>query len=44
MAWTYDMPNDADLLDWLLQLDVSDATRKAILVDNPIALYGFDPV
>ena len=44
MAFSYPVPNDADLLDWLLQIDVSDATRKAILVDNPIALYGFDPV
>jgi D-galactarolactone isomerase len=44
MAWTYPMPNDADLLDWLLQMDVSDATRHAILVDNPVKLYGFDPV
>jgi predicted TIM-barrel fold metal-dependent hydrolase len=44
MAWTYPIPNDADLLDWLLQMDVSDATRHAILVDNPVKLYGFDPV
>lgn len=44
MAWTYPVPNDADLLDFLLQTNVSDAVRKQILVDNPIALYGFDPV
>jgi predicted TIM-barrel fold metal-dependent hydrolase len=44
MAWTYPVANDADLLDWLLQLDVSDATRQAILVDNPIDLYGFDRI
>ena len=44
MAFNYPVPDDADLLDWLLQIDVSDAARKAILVDNPIALYGFDPV
>jgi predicted TIM-barrel fold metal-dependent hydrolase len=43
MAWSYAVPDDADLLDWLLQIDVSEAARKAILVDNPIALYGFDP-
>ena len=44
MAFNYPVPNDADLLDWLLQIDVPDATRKAILVDNPARLYGFDPV
>ena len=37
------MPNDADLLDFLLQTNVSEAVRKQILVDNPISLYGFDP-
>lgn len=44
MAWSYPVPNDADLLDWLLQMDTSDAQRQAILVDNPVALYGFDAV
>ena len=42
MAWTYPVPDDADLLDGLLQMDASDAQRQAILVDNPVALYGFD--
>ena len=27
-----------------MQQPGSDAVRKQILVDNPIALYGFDPV
>ena len=44
MAWTYPVPNDADLLDWVLQMPTSDAERRAILVDNPAALYGFDPL
>ena len=43
MAWNYPVPNDADLLDFLLQTNVSEAVRKQILVDNPISLYGFDP-
>jgi D-galactarolactone isomerase len=34
-------PDDADLLDFLLACTVTDADRRAILVDNPARLYGF---
>jgi len=34
-------PDDADLLDLLLDWTDSDAVRQAILVDNPARLYGF---
>jgi len=44
MAWDHAMPDDADLLDWSLQWDGGDAVRQAILVDNPVSLYGFDPL
>jgi len=36
------MPDDAALLDLLLDWAPDDATRRMILVDNPAALYGFD--
>jgi len=35
------IPDDADLLDLLLDWAPDDATRRRILVDNPAALYGF---
>lgn len=35
------MPNDGDLLDLLLDWIPDEATRHAILVDNPETLYGF---
>ena len=35
------VPDDADLLDLLLEWAPDDATRRRILVDNPAALYGF---
>ncbi len=35
------MPDDADLLDLLLEWAPDDATRKKILVDNPAELYRF---
>jgi D-galactarolactone isomerase len=35
------LPDDADLLDLLLQWAPDDATRRRILVDNPAGLYGF---
>jgi D-galactarolactone isomerase len=35
------MPDDADLLDLLLDWAPDDATRKKILVDNPAELYRF---
>jgi len=34
-------PDDADLLDLLLDWAADDATRKRILADNPAELYGF---
>ncbi len=34
-------PDDADLLDLLLDWAPDDATRNKILVDNPAKLYGF---
>ena len=35
------VPDDADLLDLLLDWAPDEATRRKILVDNPAALYGF---
>ena len=35
------IPDDADLLDLLLDWASDEATRKKILVDNPAELYGF---
>ncbi len=35
------MPDDADLLDLLLDWAGDDATRRKILADNPAELYGF---
>jgi D-galactarolactone isomerase len=35
------MPDDADLLDVLLDWAPDEAIRKKILVDNPAELYGF---
>ncbi len=35
------MPDDARLLDLLLDWAPDDTTRRRILVDNPAALYGF---
>ncbi len=34
-------PDDADMLDLLLNWAPDDATRQKILVDNPARLYGF---
>lgn len=36
-----DKPDEADLLNVLADWTDDDATRKAILVDNPAKLYGF---
>jgi 2-pyrone-4,6-dicarboxylate lactonase len=36
------MPNDGDLLDMLLDYAPDEAQRKAILVDNPAALFDID--
>jgi len=35
-------PNDGDLLDLLAAFAPDDTTRKALLVDNPARLYGFE--
>jgi predicted TIM-barrel fold metal-dependent hydrolase len=35
------IPDDAALLDLLAGWAPAEATRRAILVDNPVALYGF---
>jgi len=37
------MPNDADLLDMMLEWAPDEAIRKMILVDNPAELFGFPP-
>lgn len=37
-------PDEADLLDLLLEWADDDATRRRILVDNPAKLYGFPAV
>lgn len=39
-----DLPDDAQLLDLLLEWSEDDSVRRRILRDNPAALYGFDPV
>jgi predicted TIM-barrel fold metal-dependent hydrolase len=38
-----DVPDDADVLDFLLSVAPDPAVRKMILADNPARLYGFDP-
>ncbi|HSK28728.1 MAG TPA: amidohydrolase family protein, partial [Candidatus Limnocylindria bacterium] len=35
------MPNDGDLLDFLLAVAPDEKTRKLILADNPATLYGW---
>ena len=38
------MPNDGDLLDFLLAVSADDKTRRLILSDNPAKLYGWPAV
>jgi predicted TIM-barrel fold metal-dependent hydrolase len=38
------MPNDADLVDMMLDWVPDEKTRKLIFVDNPAELFGFPPV
>jgi 2-pyrone-4,6-dicarboxylate lactonase len=38
---TVPMPNDADLLDFLLAAALKETIRKQILADNPARLYGW---
>ena len=38
------MPNDGDLLDFLLAAAPDDTIRKQILVDNPAKLYGWEKI
>ena len=40
-VWDKPMPNDADLVDWILEWGVDEAKQRKILVDNPALLYGF---
>ena len=35
-------PNEGDLLDLVAEFAPDDAQRRAVLVDNPARLYGFD--
>ena len=42
--WWQPMPNDADLLDLLLEWAPDPADRQRILVDNPAELFGFPPL
>jgi len=35
------MPDDGDLLDFLLAAVPNEKTRNAILADNPARLYGW---
>jgi 2-pyrone-4,6-dicarboxylate lactonase len=37
------MPNDADLIDLMLDWVPDETARKRIFVDNPAALFGFGP-
>lgn len=36
------MPNDADLVDWLLDFVPDEELRRKMLVDNPKRLFNFD--
>lgn len=36
------MPNDGDMLGLLADWAPDPALRRAVLVDNPARLYGFD--
>jgi predicted TIM-barrel fold metal-dependent hydrolase len=38
------MPNDGDLLDFLLTAVPDETIRKQILVDNPAKLYGWQNI
>jgi predicted TIM-barrel fold metal-dependent hydrolase len=39
MVWDYPMPDDAAILDWVLDWGVDEATLRMILVDNPRRLF-----
>ena len=41
LEWRHATPDDADLLDLLLDWAPDETMRRKILVDNPAALYGF---
>ena len=41
ILWDHAMPNDTDLFDQFMDWAGDDATRHQVLVDNPVALYGF---
>lgn len=40
--WDRHMVQTADLVDWLWDMGLDDATRAAVLVDNPATLFGFE--
>lgn len=37
------LPDDADVIEFLLAVAPEEATRKLVLADNPAKLYGFPP-
>lgn len=41
-ALKWPMPDDGDLVDLLADWEPDEARRRAILIDNPQRLYGFD--
>jgi predicted TIM-barrel fold metal-dependent hydrolase len=41
LLWDVPMPDDGDLIDLIGEWIPDEATRRRILVDNPVALYGF---
>jgi len=40
----FEVPNDADLLEWIYSMDLGEKIEQAILVENPAKLYEFDPL
>lgn len=42
-AFDVPLPDDADVLDFLLEAAPKETTRQLILADNPARLYGFSP-
>ncbi|MFM2130478.1 MAG: hypothetical protein RL477_2024, partial [Pseudomonadota bacterium] len=42
-TWEGDVPEDADLLDFVGAVAPDPAVQKLVLADNPARLYGFGP-
>jgi predicted TIM-barrel fold metal-dependent hydrolase len=40
-CWDHPVPDDAALIELLAEWIPDEATRKQVLVDNPVKLYGF---